>query len=155
MKYATGENNRSKWERIRLALIGSCSRPLGEETPKPRCRRNAGKFLFLLLVFCLTLGAILVPGFRGHLERIFPHSSSPILKSGVVVWTDKHAGSYYCAGSSLYGKGQGTYMEQGKALTLGYQPALGRYSPQGQVNDFSELKVPPGKDKQIAGSGIE
>lgn len=48
------------------------------------------------------------------------------------VWVRPSEGSYYCAGSVMYGRGPGRSMEQGRALTLGYQPALGRYCPSGE-----------------------
>lgn len=95
--------------------------------------------MFLALVFGFALALVFVPGIRRHLAGLFPSASRPRMNPAVVVWADRMAGNYYCAGSRLYGRQPGTYMKQGQALTFGFQPDLGQYCEESQTTDSSRL----------------
>lgn len=123
-----------------MARNGSSYRPVVSDTRKPPRQRETGVFMLLLLVFGLALAVIYVPGLRTRVRSFFPPSANPTMNSAVVVWADKQAGSYYCAGSRLYGKKPGSYMRQGNALTHGYQPALGRYCEEEQTKQSKGVR---------------
>lgn len=95
--------------------------------------------MFLALVFGFALALVFVPGIRRHLAGLFPSASRPRMNPAVVVWADRMAGNYYCAGSMLYGRQPGTYMKQGQALTFGFQPDLGQYCRKPQLADPARL----------------
>jgi hypothetical protein len=110
-----------------VALNGASTRPPIIEPLEPPRRPDYSRFVLLLLAFGLALFLILQPGVRAKLLKLLPAGPKFQMNSGVVVWAGKQSGSYYCPGSALYAKGLGSYMRQGDALTVGYQPALGRY----------------------------
>lgn len=112
-----------------MALHGSSYESLhqdyGSEAPKPR--KGSGGLAIVLIVGFALIAAILIPSVRARVTKLFPTETQKRVEMGLRVWANKKAGSYYCEGSEFYGRGTGTYMRQGDALTLGYQPALGNY----------------------------
>ena len=78
--------------------------------------------LLIIALFFAPTGSIRI------LDKIGIHLSPASLSDpDAKVWAIRSEGNYYCAGSVLTGHKPGRYMTQGNALTLGYQPALGRY----------------------------
>ena len=83
-------------------------------------------FVFLLIVLAFTPSSIpkLVVGLRTRQKLTDP--TAP-------VWVIPQEGDYYCRGSVLNGRKPGKFMQQAKALMLGYQPALGNYCENGHA----------------------
>jgi hypothetical protein len=100
----------------------------GSEPPKPR--KSSGGLTLLLVVAFALIAAFFIPSVRARINKFFPSETAKRVEMGVQVWANKDAGNYYCATSKFFGRGTGSYMRQGDALTLGYQPALGNYCQQ-------------------------
>lgn len=94
---------------------------------KPPQRKGGSGVTILLLVAVAVVAAFFIPGVRARFSKLFPTEATKKVEMGAKVWADKQAGTYYCADSKFFGHGTGTYMKQGDALTLGYQPSLGSY----------------------------
>ncbi|HVB33288.1 MAG TPA: hypothetical protein VNJ52_02775 [Patescibacteria group bacterium] len=118
-----------------MALHGSSHDPVATGTPKAPRQKQTDWFFLLLLVFGLALLLMLVPGVRGRLTRMFSGSVAARMNPGVVVWVKRQAGTYYCEGTRMYGSAPGSYMEQGEALTEGYQPEFGQYCKETQAKE--------------------
>lgn len=103
--------------------------PYDDQDPQRAKPRDSSAGLVVLLLAALALVvAISVPSVRSQIGKIFRESPpSEKVEMGLRVWAKKREGSYYCADSRYYGHGSGSYMSQGNALTLGYQPSLGNY----------------------------
>jgi hypothetical protein len=99
---------------------------------KPPKRKESSMIVVLLFVAAALVAAFFIPGVRARVSKYFPTDQPKKVEMGAKVWADKQAGTYYCADSHFFGHGTGTYMKQGDALTLGYQPALGNYCQEGQ-----------------------
>ena len=70
----------------------------------------------------------LVPSIRGTLgSLLMAQPVNQFMNATVIVWANQQTGNYYCEDSWGYGKGRGTFMKQGEALTDGYQPELAQY----------------------------
>jgi hypothetical protein len=87
----------------------------------------SGLVVVLVVSFAVFMAAIAPLRFLPVLYRIFPHHTKPLTNPNAVVWISKTAGTYFCADSVMFGKGDGSYMKQAKALDSGYQPALGAF----------------------------
>ena len=107
------------------------------QAPKPR-QRSGGLVIVLVIGFAL-IAAILIPGVRTRMDKFFATSGPKTVNMGLRVWANKEGGNYYCPGSKFFGRGNGTYMKQGDALTLGYQPALGGYCEEGESPESKSL----------------
>lgn len=83
-------------------------------------------FLFLLVLLVLTPSSI--PQLMGEFGP-----RQKLTDPAAVVWVIAQEGDYYCRGSVLNGRKPGQFMQQAKALTLGYQPALGNYCENGHA----------------------
>lgn len=97
------------------------------ESPAGRRRSSFSWITLLMLVVACALGLSFVPGMRARVDSLLAQAAPPSMNSAVTVWTNKQTGNYYCQGSREYGKGAGSYMQQGEALTAGYQPELSQY----------------------------
>jgi len=97
----------------------------GSKPPRPQ--KNGGLVTILLFLATALVAALFIPGVRARVSKLFSSDAPKKVEMGAKVWADKKAGNYYCADSSFFGRGTGSYMKQGDALTLGYQPALGSY----------------------------
>ena len=118
-----------------MALNGSSYRPVMADTRTSRPPKTGGKLALLVFIFACAIPAIFLPRFRHFLQGLFPSAETVRMSPPVVVWANRQTGNYYCEGSRLYGKPPGGYMEQGEALTTGFQPALGRYCQPTQSDD--------------------
>jgi len=98
---------------------------------KPPKRKESSVVVVLLFVVAALVAAFFIPGVRARVSKFFPADAPKKVAMGTRVWASKQAGTYYCADSEFFGHGTGTYMKQGDALTLGYQPALGNYCQEG------------------------
>lgn len=103
------------------------SPPSKSKSPADRRRSGPGWLVGLLLVLAGAFAVSFVPGIRGQLNSLIAQPVGPRMNTVVTVWANKQTGNYYCAGSAEYGKGLGSYMKQGQALTAGYQPELSQY----------------------------
>ncbi len=118
-----------------MALNTSSYDPVTSNPPRPSGSSSGGLFVLLLVALGLALAIIFFPGIRRHLTGLFATPSSIRMKPTVVVWAEKLAGNYYCAGSPMYGRRPGNLMKQGDALTQGFQPDLGQYCQDPQTKD--------------------
>lgn len=98
---------------------------------KPPQRKGGFGMTILLFVAAAVVAAFFIPGVRTQFNKLFPTDASKKVEMGAKVWADRQAGTYFCADSKFFGHGTGTYIKQGDALTLGYQPALGSYCQEG------------------------
>lgn len=80
----------------------------------------------MLGVACV-LAISFIPGMKSRVDSLFVQAAPPPMNAAVTVWANKQTGNYYCPDSREYGKGPGSYMKQGEALTAGYQPDLSQY----------------------------
>jgi len=127
--------------RNEMASDDSSYHPVAANVPRNPRPKKGGMFVFLVFIVGLALAMIFFfPGVRNHLGGLVSIQASQKMNPTVLVWADKQAGNYYCAGSLFYGKRPGSYMRQGNALTLGFQPDLGRYCREEQIKDSVELK---------------
>lgn len=102
---------------------------------KPPRRKNNGWAAALLLPAVALLLVTLMPSLR---KKVMNEFSPPVqikVEMGAQVWTNKKTGSYYCRGSMFYGHGPGKFMNQGDALTAGFQPEQGKYCTESQSSD--------------------
>lgn len=107
---------------------GSAQQPSPSSGSRVGPRRSSfGWLVVFLLVLAGALAASFIPGIRGRLGSLVAQPVGPRMSTGVMVWADRQTGNYYCEGSREYGKGRGSYMKQGEALTAGYQPELNEY----------------------------
>ncbi|HEV2388072.1 MAG TPA: hypothetical protein VGS20_12545 [Candidatus Acidoferrales bacterium] len=98
----------------------------------------------LLVLFSLMTILTLIPwSFPKFLHNV--GYSRKMADPGAMVWTIQSNGSYYCAGSVLDGRQPGKHMSQADALTVGYQPAAGRYC--GGVEQHTPFTSAVGKGK--------
>ncbi|HEV2387947.1 MAG TPA: hypothetical protein VGS20_11910 [Candidatus Acidoferrales bacterium] len=100
------------------------------DKPKPPRRNDSLGVVIFLLTAAIIMAAIFVPSLSQPLRKMLQPPSRPKLDVSITVWVQRDAGTYQCSDSRLYGKGDGSYMKQGEALTAGYQPALGDYCNQ-------------------------
>ena len=122
----------------------------GSKAPKPR--DNGGFVAILLFVAAALVAALLIPGVRARVSKLFSSDAPKKVEMGARVWADKQAGNYYCADSSFFGRGTGSYMKQGDALTLGYQPALGSYCRESYSTHVKGLAQARGSSAPASGS---
>ncbi len=122
----------------------------GSEPPKPR--KNSGGLTLLLVVGFALIAAFFIPSVRARINKFFPSQTPKRVEMGVQVWANKQAGNYYCATSKFFGRGTGSYMRQGDALTLGYQPALGNYCQQSDPSHSNVLARSAENHSNSAGS---
>ena len=117
--------------RSRRGIATSTIAPARESESKPaRTRRRLAIFPISGIAAALLIVALFFAptGTARLLDKIGIHVSPASLSDpGAQVWVIQSEGNYYCAGSVLAGQKPGRYMTQANALTLGYQPALGRY----------------------------
>ncbi|MDE3137536.1 MAG: hypothetical protein KGL59_13245 [Acidobacteriota bacterium] len=113
------------------------------EAPKPH--RGSGGLAIVLILGIGLIAALVIPSVRSRIDKFFPSTTPKRVEMGLRVWANKEAGNYSCPGSKFFGRGAGTYMRQGDALTLGYQPALGNYC-QGSESSESKPLVRPARD---------
>ncbi len=130
--------------RSRRSASHSAIAPVQDSESKPaKTRRGpaifpiaaiACAFLFVALVFAPAPASRLL---RKMGIRLTPAS---LKDPNARVWVIQSEGNYYCDGSVLAGHQPGQYMTQGNALTLGYQPALGRYCGEGSGYGSSDAQ---------------
>lgn len=126
-----------------MALHSSSYESMYEEPgSKPPKREGAGLVAILLVVAVAVIAVLFIPSLRARINKFFPSHVPKKVVMSAKVWADKQAGSYYCADSKFFGRGAGTYMNQGDALTLGYQPALGDYCQGNYPKHFKALDDP-------------
>jgi hypothetical protein len=121
--------------RSRRSATVAATAPARESESKPvKTRRRLAIFpisgiaaaLLILALFFAPAGSLKL------LDKIGIHLSPASLSDpDAQVWVIQAEGNYYCSGSAFAGRKPGRYMTQGNALTLGYQPALGRYCGEG------------------------
>jgi hypothetical protein len=112
------------------------------EKPKPPRRNDPGAVLFFLVGAAIVLAALFVPSVSRPLRKMLQPPQRPALDLNATVWVQKDAGDYYCPESTMYGHGSGSYMKQGEALTVGYQPALGVYCNEPKKDALHSRSVP-------------
>lgn len=117
-----------------MALNGSSYYQDYSEPKKPP-RKNNGWAAALLVPAAALLVVTLMPGLRKKVMKEFSSPAKIKIEMSAQVWTNKDSGYYYCRGSSFYGHGAGRFMNQGDALTGGFQPALGKYCTESQSSD--------------------
>jgi hypothetical protein len=122
-----------------MALQGSSYHEQYAEPKKPPKKDGFGLDLILVGTVAMILVFLLVPGLRIRVMRMFTVGTPHKIATEVTVWANKGAGYYYCSGSRFYGHGQGSFMKQGDALTLGYQPELGKYCIGKKKSDLKEV----------------
>lgn len=112
-----------------MARLGSSYESMREDdaTARPKPRKNWMAPAILLAVTAALVAVVIDPSLRKQITTFFPAPVSKQIEMEARVWADRQTGSYYCADSRLFGRGAGSYMKQGDALTLGFQPALGKY----------------------------
>lgn len=110
-----------------MARHGSSYEHDYEEPKKPQKPKGAGTDLLVLLLLAALLVVVLVPSLRKKAMSELSFGTHTKIQMGVQVWANKDAGYYYCYGSRFYGHGSGKFMDQGDALTRGFQPELGKY----------------------------
>jgi hypothetical protein len=98
----------------------------------------------MLVLFCLMTVLAMVPSSVSNLLAAMGYSKK-MADPGAMVWAIQSKGSYYCSGSVLLGREPGRFLTQADALTLGYQPADGRYC--GGVMQYDPLAAAVGKGK--------
>ena len=114
-----------------MALHSSSYESLHQDSEPPKPRKTSGGLAMLLVIGFALIAVLLIPSLRSRFDKLFPSQTPKRVEMGVRVWADKQAGNYYCSNSDFFGRGSGSYMRQGDALTLGYQPALGNYCEEG------------------------
>lgn len=122
-----------------MALQGSSYNEEYGEPQKPPKRDGFALDLILVGTVAVVLVFLLVPGLRNRVKRVFTVETPHKVATQVKVWANKGAGYYYCSGSRFYGHGQGSFMKQGDALTLGYQPELDKYCTESKKSDLKEV----------------
>lgn len=122
-----------------MALQGSSYHEEYREPDKPPKGDGFALDLILVGTAAVILVFLLVPGLRNRVTRVLTTGTSHTIPTEVKVWANKEAGYYYCSGSRFYGHGQGSFMKQGNALTLGYQPELGKYCTGSKKSDLKEV----------------
>lgn len=65
-----------------------------------------------------------------EVSALFQKAPPPV--PGVLVWTRKESGFYYCRGNVLFGRMTGKLQTQSAALTSGYRPEGGHYCASGK-----------------------
>jgi hypothetical protein len=118
---------------------------------EPTRKHSSAPAILLFLAFALIV-ALAVPNVRARLSKVFPSATPKRVNMGLRVWASKEAGNYYCPGSEFSGRGSGTYLKQGDALTLGYQPALGKYCQQGESTDSKSIARSTRRQPRYAGA---
>jgi hypothetical protein len=122
----------------------------GSKPPKPQ--KNGGLVTILLFLATALVAALFIPGVRARVSKLFSSDAPKKVEMGAKVWADKKAGNYYCADSSFFGRGTGSYMKQGDALTLGYQPALGSYCQESYPTHLKGLDQARSRSAPAGGS---
>lgn len=122
-----------------MALQGSTYNDDYDEPKKPPKRDSFTTELLLMGALAIALLYLLLPGLRTRVIRAFTVGTQQKVNTEVTVWANKDAGYYYCSGSRFYGHTPGSYMKQGDALTLGYQPELGKYCSGGQSTETKQV----------------
>lgn len=117
-----------------MALQGSSYDDFSEPK-KPQRPENHRMELFLIVVLGALIAVIVLPSLRSRAMRAFTVRTQEKIAQDARVWANKGAGYYYCNGSRFYGHGPGSFMKQGDALTLGYQPELGKYCSESDQAD--------------------
>lgn len=125
-----------------MARSDSTYSPYNSGAPKRPRKSNSAPFVILALAFAAVLGAIFFPTVRAHLGNLWAAPANEKMNPAVVVWANRNFGSYYCSGSPEYGKGEGRYLGQGEALTMGFQPDLGRYCKQQEKDPKGDNEKP-------------
>jgi hypothetical protein len=126
-----------EWLRNKISSsAGPSARPFGAgpvqapATGKPRKRAKSGPRLvhlagLVIAVLVLALG--IAPLGVTTLLREIGIGQAALSAPELPVWVIPQEGNYYCSGGALFGTRPGRFMKQADALTLGYQPATGRY----------------------------
>lgn len=134
-----------------MALHGSSAYDHDFSEPKKPPQRSGGGLNIVLLVLAVVLLLVLLlPGLRNKVMSSLSFRTQTKIQMGVLVWANKDAGYYYCHGSRFYGHGSGKFMNQGDALTQGFQPALKQYCTEEKGPDSKAVDGKTGRTDHSA-----
>lgn len=138
-----------EWLRNKLSSsAGPSALPFGADPSqapaagKPRKRSKRVPRLLALVGFLLAMLLValgVAPFGVTTLLRGIGLERAGLSAPNLPVWVIPQEGNYYCPGGALFGRRPGRFMKQADALTLGYQPAIGRYCA-----PASSAVAPPG-----------
>jgi hypothetical protein len=106
---------------------------------RPKRGKHTDAVALLMVAALAVIATICIPGVRARVNKFFPSAASKKVEMRIRVWANRQAGNYYCPDSHFFGRGTGTYLSQGDALTLGYQPVLGKYCRQADPVDSKSV----------------
>ena len=111
-----------------------------QESKPPTRGKGNGVFAVMLVLAAALIAVVIVPGWRSRVSNFFSSVPKSKVQMNAKVWADKRTGGYYCADSRSFGRGTGVVLRQGEALTLGYQPVLGKYCADSYSTGSTEVK---------------